>query len=395
MKRITVLTLFVVLAVLSCKMVDQVAPGGSKLFLTAQPQQIAARGISTLTVTGIRGNGSGAPLPDGTVIRFTVNNAGSVSPNPVETRDGQAISYFHAANFSAAVDVTATSGGADSTGAKVTITVGEARAKTVLVSANPQELPIGGGKSQIRAVVTNADGNPLQGIGVQFTTTHGTLNSGGRVLRTNQNGVAIDILNTTVDATVTATTLDGSKGTVDVTISSTNLTCNFTFSPDPPNVGDTVSFNASASTDTTGTIISYRWDFGDTTTGSGVTTTHVYDLEGNYVVNLTVADDHGAIESCSPQQVSVGCPVVTLSSLPDGKVGNVYNATIIPTPDGNYTFAITSGSPPPGLTLSSTSGTLSGTPTTAVGSPFSFVVTATPLTGGCVATQSYDIIINP
>ena len=54
-------------------------------------------------------------------------------------------------------------------------------------------------------------------------------------------------------------------------------------------------FDASASSDPDGSIISYSWDFGDGTTASGVTTLHTYSAAGSYIVRLTAADNQGAI----------------------------------------------------------------------------------------------------
>ena len=55
-----------------------------------------------------------------------------------------------------------------------------------------------------------------------------------------------------------------------------------------------VSFDASGSTDPDGTIISYSWNFGDGTTGSGATLLHNYSSTGNFIATLTVTDDQGA-----------------------------------------------------------------------------------------------------
>ncbi|MCK5397876.1 MAG: PKD domain-containing protein, partial [Thermoplasmata archaeon] len=62
-------------------------------------------------------------------------------------------------------------------------------------------------------------------------------------------------------------------------------------------VGETVLFNANMSYDPDGTIVSYSWDFGDTYTGTGINSTHVYTISGSYVVTLTVTDNDGFTDS--------------------------------------------------------------------------------------------------
>lgn len=70
-------------------------------------------------------------------------------------------------------------------------------------------------------------------------------------------------------------------------------------------VGVALMFDATASTDADGTIVSYDWDFGDGNTGTGVTPSHSYGLAGNYTVSLTVIDDAGATDS-STTTASIG-----------------------------------------------------------------------------------------
>jgi len=57
-----------------------------------------------------------------------------------------------------------------------------------------------------------------------------------------------------------------------------------------------IRFDASASTDSDGTIVSYTWDFGDGQRDSGISVTHAYLENGTFAVRLAVADDLGAID---------------------------------------------------------------------------------------------------
>ncbi len=71
----------------------------------------------------------------------------------------------------------------------------------------------------------------------------------------------------------------------------------FSFTPAGPTAGDTVSFDASASSDPDGTIVSYAWEFGDGSTGSGQFVTHAFTSSGSYSVKLTVTDNQGSSRS--------------------------------------------------------------------------------------------------
>lgn len=61
----------------------------------------------------------------------------------------------------------------------------------------------------------------------------------------------------------------------------------------------TVVFNASGCIDPDGVIMSYQWDFGDGTQGTGKTPVHVYRSPGRYTVTLTVTDNSGLTNSIS------------------------------------------------------------------------------------------------
>ena len=81
---------------------------------------------------------------------------------------------------------------------------------------------------------------------------------------------------------------------------------------------------------------------------------------------------------------------VSTSSLAAGVVGTVYNQTLAATGgDGTYTWTITAGALPAGLSLEISTGVLSGTPTTVGASNFTVQVTG----GGQTATKGLSVTV--
>jgi len=58
-------------------------------------------------------------------------------------------------------------------------------------------------------------------------------------------------------------------------------------------VNQNIIFDGSESYDSDGTIINYKWDFGDNSNESGVNPNHTYFIGGKYTATLTVTDDNG------------------------------------------------------------------------------------------------------
>ena len=70
----------------------------------------------------------------------------------------------------------------------------------------------------------------------------------------------------------------------------------FTYAPWDPKTQEIIVFNASQSYDPDGgAIVTYRWDFGDGSTGYGRIVVHQYSNAGVYNVTLTVIDDEGQV----------------------------------------------------------------------------------------------------
>jgi hypothetical protein len=88
---------------------------------------------------------------------------------------------------------------------------------------------------------------------------------------------------------------------------------------------------------------------------------------------------------------SGGCPTITLpSSLPNGTVGQPYSNSVAASPSGSYTYTVTAGSLPTGVTLYSSIGLLYGYPTT--NGAYPFTITATN-SNNCTGSQSYTVVI--
>src|SRR5881396_702319 len=88
------------------------------------------------------------------------------------------------------------------------------------------------------------------------------------------------------------------------------LSAIFSYNPSSPQVGQQVTFSASASGGTT--PYSFSWSFGDGASGTGSSTSHTYSSAGTFNVVLTVKD------SSSPQQTATSQQSVSVSSPPPG-----------------------------------------------------------------------------
>lgn len=60
-------------------------------------------------------------------------------------------------------------------------------------------------------------------------------------------------------------------------------------------VGNTVTFSGTTSSDQDGDYLSYVWNFGDGSTATGSTSSHVFTATGNYTCTLTVYDGRGGV----------------------------------------------------------------------------------------------------
>jgi hypothetical protein len=235
---------------LTCNQSILTAPPGSSLSVFANPEFIAANGdVSVISVLVIEP--AGTVVPDGTVVQF-FTNLGHIQ-DQAKTNDGVARANLVSDTRSGTATVTVVSGGAaplptaspspsptsalvgtggtiaaDTTSATVQVIIGSARPKTVIVTANPPRITGSGPARQSRLVanVFDESGNVVVNAPVIFSfqepdqnDTTESLASGGAPQYTDNNGQAVDSLQTSYPAdspakTVTVIASVPSGGTV-------------------------------------------------------------------------------------------------------------------------------------------------------------------------------------
>jgi len=111
----------------------------------------------------------------------------------------------------------------------------------------------------------------------------------------------------------TVTNSYGKTGSSEISVEViANLVADFTFIPEAPKVGETVTFTSASS----GKISSYSWSMGDGTTLTGNVVSHVYGSKGSYTVVLTVKDVRGTSSQQSKTLAVVEQPIAAFTFTP-------------------------------------------------------------------------------
>ena len=83
-------------------------------------------------------------------------------------------------------------------------------------------------------------------------------------------------------------------------------------------VGREIFFDGSDSSDIDGTINTYLWVFGDGISDTGVKTSHIYVMEGEYNASLTVVDNLGATDTDTANVVVEALPLEPSNGVDEG-----------------------------------------------------------------------------
>jgi hypothetical protein len=134
---------------------------------------------------------------------------------------------------------------------------------------------------------------------------------------------------------------------------------------------------------------------GSLLSSEGELTNKGFTSAGSFSFTVRVTDGSGCVSERQYTLIvnDIGCPAITVNPevLSNGRVGSAYNQTITATGGAlPYTFIISAGALPAGLTLNATTGALSGTPTAA--GTANFNVRATDA-NGCMGERAFTVII--
>ena len=225
-----------------------------------------------------------------------------------------------------------------------------------------------------------------------------TLNAGTGVI----SGMAAgpnQVSNFTVKVTDSSNPAQSATRNLSITVAAAPLTVTTTGLPNGA-VGDTY---ANAMLQTNGGTSPVTWSLSQGTLPAGLSLnastgaiTGTPTTTGTSTFTVQASDSSVPTAQTATKQLSIqiGAGVsITTTSLPNGTVGTSYTATNLSATGGvsPYTWSVTAGALPGGLTLSST-GQITGQPT--VSGTFNFTAKVTDADGG-TSTANLSIVVNP
>nr|WP_100877043.1 putative Ig domain-containing protein [Janthinobacterium sp. 64] len=348
-------------------------------------QAPVANAVSATVAANSSANPITLSLGGGTATSVTVATAAS---HGTATASGTAITYTPTAGYSGtdSFTYTATNAGGTSSAATVTITV-----SAPILTLTPASLGNGTTGTPYSATISAAGGTAPY----SFAITSGSLPAG--LILNTATGALSGTPTASGAANLTITATDANS----VTSSKPYTLVIGVQAPVANAVSATVAANSSANpitlslgggTATSVTVATAASHGTATASGTAITYTPTAGYSGTDSFTYT-ATNAGGTSSAATVTITVSAPILTLTpaSLGNGTTGTPYSATISAAGGtAPYTFAITSGSLPAGLSLNTATGALSGTPTASGAA--NLTITATDA-NSVTSSKPYTLVI--
>ena len=394
------------------------AAGAVALATESQFNQVPVSVVTATPTVGVASlhvafDGTLSNDPDGDIVSYAWNFGDGSSGS------GAVTDHIYASDGTYTAKLTITDNAGASAWDTVQIMVEPDSSKRVYVENIEMALASvpGGDVAEARVAIVDLDGSPFSGAVV--TGTWSGPKSSTAVETTGSDGCAVLTslkAKDTFTYTFTVTDVSAAGYTYDPTLNSetTDSISNEDLQNKPPVAAATadptsgsapltVNFVGSGSYDDDGQIVSYEWNFGDDTSGSGATVSYIYETGGTYTATLTVTDDQGSkdskalaitVFSDSAKMISVPSIDLILVAVPGGTVAQ---ATVM--------VQDSSGSPLPGATVTGEySGIVRGTVNGDTGSDGKVVLTSKKtrksgtitftITGISLIGYTYDSALN-
>lgn len=258
---------------------------------------------------------------------------------------------------------------------------------TVMAMPNQQD------PTTLAATVVTSDGQPVSGVTVSFAASQGSLSPTSAT--TNATGVALVTWSTdTPGSAVISAQVAGSPPLQEETLVAADPVPTVTgLNPTGGSYAGGTTVTLSGTGFAGATTVYFGQQAVAAEAGPNGTLTAVTP-PGSGAVPVSVGNPAGVGPSLSNGfTYAGGTPLqITTSSLPSAAVGQAYAATLMATGGvGPYTWQLAPGSAlPAGLTLNASTGTVTGTPSTAGPASFSAMVVDK---AGASATQTFGILV--
>ena len=277
---------------------DEQVEDSDSLIVTVQPDPGVLtsgpgpeRTVDVGTIVTFDGSGSYAPVGR-TITSYSWNFGSDATP---ATGTGDKPSCTYSAHGEKTVTLTVTDSGGDTDSSTMIVIV---KAPPVADAGDDQTVELDSNTNSVDVNFDGSNSNDPDGGTLTYTWDFGDgwIGSGATLSHTYTSAGTY-----TVTLTVTDDENKTDSDTMTVTVQSLPPVADAgddqTVELDPITNSVSVNFDGSNSYDPDGGALTYAWNFGDGSTGSGATPSHTYTSIGTYTVTLTVTDDENEPDS--------------------------------------------------------------------------------------------------